>query len=151
MANISASLQPLIRKLGITGATLLFTVLIIVVFMTVTATVMTLLDTGGLRWIMFAILIPLFISPPILFVIFQLIDALDRSNRSLQAAEEKFKELGGLIPICACCRKIRDDEAYWDLLETYLAQSNQAELKHGVCPHCKEEQYKSFLNEAGKA
>jgi len=146
--SLSVSLLPITRRFGITGATLFFTLLIIVVSMTITATMMTLLDAGGLRWIMFAILIPLLISPPILFVVLRLIVALDQSNRSLQAAEESLKEMGGLVPVCSCCRKIRDDEAYWDLLEAYLAQNSHFELPHGSCPHCKEEQFDAFLNES---
>jgi ligand-binding sensor domain-containing protein len=48
----------------------------------------------------------------------------------------KIKVLGGLIPICANCKKIRDDSGYWNLLEAYLSQHSEAKLSHSLCPDC---------------
>src|SRR3972149_1463220 len=48
----------------------------------------------------------------------------------------KIKVLGGLIPICANCKKIRDDKGYWNLLEAYLLKHSEAKFSHGICPDC---------------
>lgn len=54
----------------------------------------------------------------------------------LQKALEEIKTLRGLIPICAWCKKIRDDEGYWDELEVYLSKHSEAVFSHGLCPEC---------------
>jgi len=46
------------------------------------------------------------------------------------------KTLRGLLPICATCKKIRDDRGYWNQLESYIAEHTQAEFTHGICPEC---------------
>lgn len=57
----------------------------------------------------------------------------------------QLKILGGLIPICANCKKIRDDKGYWNQLEKYLKEHSQAEFTHGICPECKEKLYGEYL------
>ena len=54
----------------------------------------------------------------------------------LRTALRTVKTLKGLIPICAWCKKIRDDGGYWGQLETYLAENSDAQLSHGICPEC---------------
>lgn len=54
----------------------------------------------------------------------------------LQAALEKVKTLSGLLPICASCKKIRDDKGYWNQIETYIQNHSEAEFSHGICPDC---------------
>ena len=54
----------------------------------------------------------------------------------LQEALENIKTLRGLLPICASCKKIRDDKGYWNRIETYIATHTQAEFSHGLCPDC---------------
>lgn len=65
---------------------------------------------------------------------------LERRARELHAAVEKhvasLKTLHGLLPICASCKKIRDDHGYWQQLESFLRQNSEAELSHGLCPDC---------------
>jgi ligand-binding sensor domain-containing protein len=63
----------------------------------------------------------------------------------------QIKILGGLIPICANCKKIRDDKGYWNQLEKYLKDHSEAEFTHGICPECKEKLYGDYLrkNKAG--
>jgi hypothetical protein len=46
------------------------------------------------------------------------------------------KTLHGLLPICASCKKIRDDHGYWTQLESYLRQHTDAQFTHGICPDC---------------
>lgn len=53
----------------------------------------------------------------------------------------KIKILGGLIPICASCKKIRDDKGYWDQLEGYIQTHSEARFSHGICPDCAKRLY----------
>lgn len=59
----------------------------------------------------------------------------------LQKALAEVKSLSGLIPICASCKKIRDDNGYWNQLELYLEKHSDASLSHGICPDCSDELY----------
>jgi len=54
----------------------------------------------------------------------------------LRKAVDEIKTLRGLIPICAWCKRIRDDEGYWDQLEVYLSKHSEAVFSHGLCPEC---------------
>lgn len=59
----------------------------------------------------------------------------------LKTALEKVKQLGGLLPICANCKKIRDDNGYWNQIELYIREHSEAEFSHGICPDCAQELY----------
>jgi hypothetical protein len=48
------------------------------------------------------------------------------------------KHLHGLLPICAYCKKIRDDKNYWHQVESYVSQNADVRFSHGVCPECLE-------------
>ncbi|HZF01185.1 MAG TPA: response regulator [Methylomirabilota bacterium] len=54
----------------------------------------------------------------------------------LQAALAEVKTLSGLLPICADCKKVRDDTGYWNQIETYIARYTDASFSHGLCPQC---------------
>ena len=54
----------------------------------------------------------------------------------LQDALGKVRTLSGLLPICACCKKIRDDKGYWNQIESYIQKHSDAEFSHGICPDC---------------
>lgn len=54
----------------------------------------------------------------------------------LRAALSEVKALKGLIPICANCKKIRDDGGFWSNVETYVSEHSDAEFSHSVCPEC---------------
>lgn len=54
----------------------------------------------------------------------------------LQEALAKIKTLKGLIPICAWCKKVRDDKGYWNEIEAYVRQHSDADFTHGICPKC---------------
>jgi DNA-binding response OmpR family regulator len=62
----------------------------------------------------------------------------------LQQALTSVKQLSGLLPMCAYCKRIRDDGDYWQQLETYLSQHSEAEFSHGICPPCLEQVSKDF-------
>jgi CheY-like chemotaxis protein len=61
---------------------------------------------------------------------------LRRSNEDLQRALTEVKVLRGLIPICASCKKIRNDGGFWQQLEEYLGEHSEAEFSHGLCQPC---------------
>jgi DNA-binding response OmpR family regulator len=61
---------------------------------------------------------------------------LRRSNEELQKALKEVKVLRGLIPICASCKKIRNDGGFWQQLEEYLGDHSEAEFSHGLCQPC---------------
>ncbi|MBK8475440.1 MAG: hypothetical protein IPL39_03795 [Opitutaceae bacterium] len=74
------------------------------------------------------------------------------SHRELSV---KIEELGrereqvrvqrGLIPICAHCKRIRDDKGYWNQLKSYIRAHSHAEFSHGICPECTETHYGEYL------
>lgn len=59
----------------------------------------------------------------------------------LQAALAKVRTLSGLLPICANCKKIRDDHGYWTQIESYIHEHSEADFSHGLCPDCVDELY----------
>jgi hypothetical protein len=59
----------------------------------------------------------------------------------LKSALVEVKTLGGLLPICASCKKIRDDKGYWNQLESYIEKHSDASFSHGMCPKCSDELY----------
>lgn len=61
--------------------------------------------------------------------------------KDLQKALKDIKTLSGLIPICAKCKKIRDDKGYWNSLENYIETHTDGQFSHGLCPECAEELY----------
>ena len=61
--------------------------------------------------------------------------------KELQEALAKIKTLSGLIPICAWCKKIRDDKGYWQAVEEYIQEHSKAEFTHGMCPECEKKYF----------
>ena len=62
-------------------------------------------------------------------------------NDDLQRALKEVKVLRGLIPICASCKKIRNDGGFWQQLEEYLCDHSEAEFSHGLCQPCVKKLY----------
>jgi phosphoserine phosphatase RsbU/P len=56
----------------------------------------------------------------------------------LEAALGRVRQLQGLLPICAYCKRIRDDQNYWSQVETYLVEHSEVQFSHGICPSCLE-------------
>lgn len=54
----------------------------------------------------------------------------------LRKALANVKTLGGLLPICAWCRRVRDDRGYWEQIEAFVRDRTDAEFSHGICPDC---------------
>jgi len=72
---------------------------------------------------------------------------LQRKNRALKKAREKIKVLGGLLPICSSCKKIRDDEGYWNQIEFYIRDHSEADFSHSICPDCARMLYPDLYDE----
>ncbi len=65
----------------------------------------------------------------------------ERLIAELQSALAQVKQLSGLLPICANCKKIRDDRGYWHQVEAYIRDRTDADFSHGICPDCKKKLY----------
>ncbi len=65
----------------------------------------------------------------------------------LQAALSKVKLLSGFLPICASCKMIRDDQGYWNQIESYISKNSEAVFSHGLCPDCVRKLYPQFSEE----
>ncbi len=65
----------------------------------------------------------------------------------LKDALSKVKTLRGLLPICASCKKIRDDRGYWNQIESFIGDHSEAEFTHGICPGCAKELYPEIYKE----
>jgi len=64
-----------------------------------------------------------------------------RRIQELSRALEEVKTLSGLLPICANCKKIRDDHGYWNRIEAYIQARSEAQFTHGICPDCAQQIY----------
>ncbi len=65
----------------------------------------------------------------------------ERLITELQEAAAEINTLSGLFPICASCKKIRDDQGYWNQIESYISEHSEAEFSHSICPDCQEKLY----------
>lgn len=72
--------------------------------------------------------------------------AIERQNLLLQLEKslKEIKILKGLLPICAYCKKIRDDQGFWQQMELYIHTHSGAEFSHGICPACEEKAFKEL-------
>jgi hypothetical protein len=62
--------------------------------------------------------------------------ALERTNDELRTALSEVRTLKGLIPICANCKKVRDDRGFWEGVESYISSRSDAMFSHGICTSC---------------
>ena len=65
-------------------------------------------------------------------------------TEELEAALDSIKVLKGLVPICAHCKKIRDDHGFWLQVENYISEYTDVEFSHGICPDCLRDHYPGF-------
>ncbi len=68
----------------------------------------------------------------------------ERLILELKDAISKIRTLSGLLPICAACKKIRNDKGYWEQLETYISDRSDADFSHSICPECIKTLYPKF-------
>ena len=71
-------------------------------------------------------------------------------NQELRIANQKIKTLSGLVPICSSCKKVRNDEGYWQEVEDYVAAHTDADFTHGICTECMKELYPDFYEKKMK-
>ena len=79
------------------------------------------------------------------------VDVTERveAQEGLKAAQEaEIRSLKGLLPICMSCKKIKDDEGYWNQLEVYISSHSQADFSHGLCPECAVNMYGDLAAQA---
>ncbi|MCL5267529.1 MAG: hypothetical protein M1469_05435 [Bacteroidetes bacterium] len=70
---------------------------------------------------------------------------VEQRTHEIMEAQASIKTLGGLIPICSNCKKIRDDKGYWEQLEQYIHNHSGAEFSHGICPECAKKLYPEYF------
>jgi len=63
----------------------------------------------------------------------------------LEKAYREIKTLRGIIPICAFCKKVRNDGGFWEQVEAYISEHSEALFSHGICPDCMKELYPDYL------
>lgn len=66
---------------------------------------------------------------------------LTQSNIDLQKTLQEIEVLSGLLPICSSCKNIRDDNGYWNQIDSYISSHSQAEFTHSICPNCARKLY----------
>ncbi len=71
-------------------------------------------------------------------------DSLQEHVRRLKESIEEIKTLSGMLPICANCKNIRDDQGYWQNVESYIADRSDAVFSHGMCPDCIKKLYPQY-------
>lgn len=71
---------------------------------------------------------------------------LETRNQELAKSLELVHHLSGLLPICAECKKVRNDEGHWEKIERYIAARSEAEFTHSICPDCTQKLYPEFVD-----
>ena len=69
---------------------------------------------------------------------------LNIEKDKLEKSLKEIKTLSGMLPMCASCKKIRDDKGYWNHVEAYITDHSDAVLSHGICPECSKKLYPEF-------
>lgn len=77
----------------------------------------------------------------------ELEELVEQRTEKLQEAVSQVKVLSGFLPICASCKKIRDDKGYWNQIESYIRKHSEAEFSHGICPDCAAKLYPEICKE----
>ena len=66
------------------------------------------------------------------------------SIKIIRETQKEIKILQGLLPICSACKKVRDDEGYWNQIESYIHTHSEAQFSHGICPDCFKVHYPDY-------
>ena len=74
-------------------------------------------------------------------------EALQAEHDRLLQALSEVKALSGLLPICASCKKIRDDKGYWNQIESYIRDHSEADFSHSICPDCAKKLYPEYYKD----
>ncbi|KAA3606488.1 MAG: hypothetical protein DWQ06_01205 [Calditrichaeota bacterium] len=71
-------------------------------------------------------------------------EEIETKKNSLEEAIGKIRQLEGILPICASCKKIRNEENNWQQMEVYISAHSEADFSHGICPDCTTRLYPNF-------
>ncbi len=82
--------------------------------------------------------------------IIELQEALAVRVSELEEALSRVKLLQGLLPICAYCKRVRNDGDYWQQVESYVSEHSEARFSHGICPECFDQNVKPQLSELNR-
>ena len=88
-----------------------------------------------------SIFIVFFMLPILYFFVYR---PMRNYVEKLRKSNEEIKRLRGMLPICATCKKIRDDQGYWKQIEIYISEHSGATFTHGICDECLKEYYKEL-------
>ena len=113
------------------------------IYMAICASVFTVVGfyaspTGGEFW---KVLSNRFLALSAIWVVTILSIQRRKMHEERERALLEVKMLRGFLPICASCKKIRDDEGYWNQIESYIKEHSEAEFSHGICPECAKKLY----------
>lgn len=144
----------LLKKFGIWTTTAGISVAAVMLSVAITSCLLIVFQ-GYVDWVgmVVCILAPALILPLPLYKFLQLLLKLDareieilEKNNALEKAIEQVRQLSGLLPICASCKKIRDDKGYWNEVEGYLREHSEIEFTHSICPDCVRTLYPELEN-----
>ena len=99
-----------------------------------------------------ALFLSLTVFPSLYYIVFKPLNQLITQRQQAEAEKDKLidelhramaevKTLRGIVPICASCKKIRDDNGFWQQVEVYVSAHSDAMFSHGMCPECVEKHY----------
>ena len=74
----------------------------------------------------------------------------DKLFHELKTAHDNVKTLKGMLPVCMNCKNVRDDEGYWEKVDSYIAKHSDATITHALCPQCAKELYPDFYKDKNK-
>jgi hypothetical protein len=139
----------IIIRIGLIPSTVIFTFIAIIVSVLITIVLFYVSDIEIIfRYVILGAIVPLFVAPPIIIyygkLLVKIVNAEERLREraaKLEKALIEIKQLSGLLPICASCKKIRDDKGYWNQIEAYISQHSEAQFSHSVCPECFQKLY----------
>lgn len=97
-------------------------------------------------WVVIDILIATIIATPITYLLLRLLQRSHRQQQDLVKALAEVRELKGLLPVCAGCKKVRDDDGYWEQMDVYIHKHTRAEITHGLCPACVDQYYPGLFD-----
>ena len=116
--------------------------------------IIALTSTRQVRMARFAGVAGSFVFCAALLIFFLLLiqsESARENAEALLALEKEVDTLSGILPICAGCKKIRDDKGYWSKVETYVSRHSQAKFSHGLCPDCVKRLYPGYSEDAPEA
>lgn len=104
-------------------------------------------EQGRFRSLQFILVFSLILSSiALLFTFYKYEKQKAKDIKLIQDAQDRIKILSGLLPICAACKKIRDNNGSWTQIEAYISYHSEAEFSHGICPDCASELYPQFYS-----